>query len=180
MAYIRLSDGTYPFSEAQVRAAYPNKILPTPMPCPAEFAVVFEAPRPSFNALTHYVAEVSPQQVNGKWVQQWVTIELGNDEKAAAAAEYQRNLVAGITAAIQDRLDDFAKTRGYDGILSACTYATSPTPKFATEGQYCIAQRDATWAAAYAILADVEAQNRPAPAGYAAIEAELPALVWPV
>ena len=30
---------------------------------------------------------------------------------------------AEIVAAAQQRLDDFARTRNYDGILSACTYA---------------------------------------------------------
>ena len=38
---------------------------------------------------------------------------------------------------------------------------------------------DATWAALYAILAQVEAGERPLPAGYAELEEELPILAWP-
>lgn len=80
----------------------------------------------------------------------------------------------------QNRLDAFAKTRNYDNILSACTYATSPTAKFAAEGQYCVIQRDATWAKLLKILDDVSAGIRPVPAGYAEIEPELPPLIWPI
>ncbi|MDP1938074.1 MAG: hypothetical protein Q8K91_12785 [Hylemonella sp.] len=86
---------------------------------------------------------------------------------------------AAFTAAIQQRLDDFARTRNYDSILSACTYATSTVAKFKTEGQACVNLRDATWAAAYQILADVQAGDRPMPASIADIEADLPALEWP-
>ena len=85
-----------------------------------------------------------------------------------------------ITAATQQRLDDFARTRGYDGIMSACTYATSTNAKFAAEGQYCVGARDATWATLYQIMDDVLAGTRPMPTGYADIEPEVPALVWPV
>ena len=81
---------------------------------------------------------------------------------------------------VQKRLDDFARTRGYDGIMSACTYATSTNAQFAAEGQYCVEARDATWATLYQILDDVLAGTRPMPAGYADIETELPALEWPV
>lgn len=84
-----------------------------------------------------------------------------------------------VVTATQQRLDSFAQSRQYDGILSACTYHTSPTPKFQVEGQYCLAQRDATWAKLYEILAEVEAGTRPMPQSFADIESELPALVWP-
>jgi hypothetical protein len=86
---------------------------------------------------------------------------------------------AEIVAATQTRLDDFARTRGYDSCLSCCTYATSPTPRFAAEGQYCVAARDATWARLYEMLDEVLAGTRPMPSGYADIEAELPVLAWP-
>jgi hypothetical protein len=86
---------------------------------------------------------------------------------------------AAFTAQIQQRLDGFAATRNYDGILSASTYATSAVEKFRAEGQYCVEARDATWAAAYAILDDVLAGGRPMPASIADIEADLPVLQWP-
>lgn len=84
-----------------------------------------------------------------------------------------------IVQATQKRLDDFARTRLYDGILSLCTYATSTVPKFKAEGQYGVEARDATWAKLYQILAEVEAGTRPVPSGYADIEPDLPALAWP-
>lgn len=79
----------------------------------------------------------------------------------------------------QKRLDDFARTRNYDGILSACTYATSAVPKFSAEGQYCVNARDRTWATLYQLLAEVQAGTRPMPSGYADIEPLLPVLEWP-
>lgn len=86
---------------------------------------------------------------------------------------------AQFTTAIQQRLDDFARARGYDGILSACTYATSAVPKFKTEGQRAVELRDSTWAAAYDLMAQVKAGTRPMPANLADIEDDLPALEWP-
>lgn len=86
---------------------------------------------------------------------------------------------AEIVSATQARLDDFAKTRGYDGILSACTYATSTIPKFAAEGQYCVGARDATWGALYALMDDVMAGKWQMPAEFADVEPLLPALGWP-
>lgn len=87
-------------------------------------------------------------------------------------------IIAGFTIAIQARLDTFAQSRNYDGILSACTYATSTVPKFAAEGQYCVDARDATWTRSYEILAEVEAGNRAIPTE-AELMAELPVLSWP-
>lgn len=84
-----------------------------------------------------------------------------------------------LIAAVQARLDGFAQSRNYSGMLSLCTYATSTNAKFAAEGQYGVEARDATWAACYQILADVESGARPIPTGYAEIEPELPALAWP-
>ena len=79
----------------------------------------------------------------------------------------------------QARLDDFAKTKNYDGILSACTYATSSVPTFKADADYCVAQRDATWAALYALMADVQAGTKPMPTSFADVESLLPTLAWP-
>ena len=87
-------------------------------------------------------------------------------------------LVTDFVAKAQSRLDAFARTRGYDGILSACTYATSTNPKFAAEGQYCVQARDATWAKCYEVLNAVQSNQRPVPT-WEELEAELPVLQWP-
>ena len=79
---------------------------------------------------------------------------------------------------IQLRLDRFAQTRGYDGILSACSYAVSTATEFQSEGVFCVEKRDATWLTAYAILNDVTSGARPMPT-WAEVEAELPDLEWP-
>lgn len=87
-------------------------------------------------------------------------------------------IVAQYTAAVQQHLDDFARTRNYDSILSAATYAPSTVPKFSAEGQYAVEARDATWAKCYEILAAVEAGSRPTPT-LDELLAELPVLTWP-
>lgn len=86
---------------------------------------------------------------------------------------------AEVVTLVQKRLDDWAKTRNYDGILSLCTYATSSIPKFALEGQRGVDLRDQTWAALYALMAGVEAGSVPVPTTYAEVEAVLPSLSWP-
>ena len=102
--------------------------------------------------------------------------ELAADQAAAVAA-----LQASIVVAVEQRLNDFAKTRGYDDIKSASDYAAqTAVPKFQQEGQYALNQRAATWAKLYEMLAEVQAGTRPMPTGYADIEPELPALEWPL
>ena len=81
-------------------------------------------------------------------------------------------------AAVQGHLDTFARTRNYDSILSAATYATSTNPKFAVEGRYAVEARDATWSKCYEVLAAVEAGSRLMPT-LDELLAELPVLTWP-
>ena len=64
--------------------------------------------------------------------------------------------------AVQNMLDSAAKAKGYDSILSACSYAAYPNP-FQAEGQEFVAWRGAVWAKCYEILGEVEAGTRLAP-----------------
>lgn len=82
------------------------------------------------------------------------------------------------TDAVQKHLDDEAKTRNYDSILSACSYATSTNPRFSAEGQACVAWRDAVWAECYTILELVQTGRR-APPTIPELLAALPAMTWP-
>jgi len=90
----------------------------------------------------------------------------------------REQVVAGLSAEVQQHLDAKARERNYDGILSLCTYATSLNPKFAAEGQAGVEWRDAVWVKCYAVLAEVEAGLREQPTVEQLI-AELPVFVWP-
>lgn len=81
-------------------------------------------------------------------------------------------------ASVQRALDGFAAAKGYNGIVSLCTYATSANEQYKAEAQYGIDKRDATWAALYSIIDDVKSGARPIFMGYSAIVNELPALSW--
>jgi hypothetical protein len=132
-----------------------------------------------------YRADALPVLREGE---QWFALEPDEsteDLQARIAAGQQHTAATGAAAlqadivlAVQHHLDGFAQTRGYDGILSACTYAASAVSNFAAEGQYCVAARDAAWSTCYQIVAEVLAGTRPAPT-VAEVLAELPALAWP-
>lgn len=195
--YINTQTKQYPVSESEIRSAFSNTSFPVPFQAPEEYAVVFTAPKPEYDQVIKACVEDTPELTDkGTWQQTWKIIpafteytdEEGvlhtvQEQEAAAiardAAEKAQRLQESVTTSTQQRLDTFAKTRNYDGVLSACTYATSTVLKFKTEGQYCVEARDATWAKLYEILAEVQSGQRPVPNGYADIEGELPALEWP-
>ena len=81
------------------------------------------------------------------------------------------------TNAVQERLDAFARTRGYDNIMSACSYFGSANPRFKAEADRAITLRDTTWAKCYEILAEVQSGKREVPT-LEALFAELPVLTW--
>jgi hypothetical protein len=84
---------------------------------------------------------------------------------------------AQYTSAVQARLDGFAQQRGYDGILSACSYSVSEDPLFRAEGLAAVAARDATWRRCYEIMGAVLAGAMELPA-LDAFLLELPRLEW--
>lgn len=135
---------------------------------------------PLYDPITQGVRAAAPELTDkGHWEQRWEVYALDPDQVAANQQAAALRLRDEIVQATQQRLDDFARTRNYDNILSLCTYATSSVPKFQQEGQYGVTARDTTWAKLYEIFAEVEAGNRPMPTSYSDIEAELPELIWP-
>jgi hypothetical protein len=196
MSYINTTDSTYPHSEADIRRAFPNTSFANPFTPPDAYKVVFPAPQPTVSIIQS-VRETAPILTGkGHYEQAWeivprfveytdeqgVTHTVQEQETAAIMADAvakTQAFIASVTVATQARLDDFAKTRNYDGILSACTYASSPSPKFSGEGQYCVNVRDSTWATLYALMAQVQGGQRSMPATVADVLAELPVLEWP-
>lgn len=154
--------------------SFPAGALPTNIMLEYGCVIVQEAPPPPYDSITHKVVEGVPTLFEDEWTQTWNIISLTPDE----AKEVVQTLRSNIINSVQVRLDEFAQTRNYDGILSACTYATSTISAFQQEGQRCLQLRDETWAAVYAILADVHAGIRRMPTNFADIETLLPPLSW--
>jgi hypothetical protein len=131
--------------------------------------------QPIYSPPIEKIEEGTPVLIEGKWKQKWEIIPLSDDEKL----QFLENLKNSIGQQTQERLDSFARTREYDGILSACTYASSSVEKFMIEALYCIDVRDQTWAKLYEIMSEVEQGIRPIPSDISDIESELPELAWP-
>lgn len=86
---------------------------------------------------------------------------------------------SAIEKAIQRKMDEVAKERGYDSLLSACSYASAPDGDvFKDEGMAFVAWRSATWQLAIQTQARVTAGEIPMPTVEQAI-ADMPALVLP-
>lgn len=108
-----------------------------------------------------------------------MNIDFSQVVTAAQKAEKQKaDTLSAMTAAVQGYLDTAARERGYDGILSLCSYATSTDPVFAAEGQSGVNYRDAVWRKCYEVLAAVGTGERQPPTE-AELLSELPAMVWP-
>lgn len=132
----------------------------------------------SSNSVLATVTQAPDDWAGGKYLYTGAW-EINPSYVSASKPEIDLSVQNAIVRQVQDRLDAFAKTRNYDSMLSACTYVTSTVTKFQVEGQYCVEARDATWAALYAMLAEVLSGARPMPGGFAEIESELPVLAWP-
>lgn len=119
-----------------------------------------------------------PEDVNNKdWKEYQVWLAEGNTP-AAADVESAEQAFSRLQAVVQNRLDQWASERGYDSILSLCTYATSTVPQFQKEGQRGVEVRDACWQFGYDLLAQVEAGRSPVPSEEELL-AMLPPMEWP-
>ena len=93
-------------------------------------------------------------------------------------AETPEQAFTRLQAVVQKRLDEWAGERGYESILSLCTYATSTIPKFQVEGQRGVEVRDTCWQFGYSLLAQVEAGQAPIPSEDELLQM-LPPMEWP-
>lgn len=187
---IRIRESGAVITESEFRAMHPNTSMPQQLGEQVlnNFGadIVFEGPQASGGEFWQYSMRDGVQEIGGKWYTRYVLGPVFTDPAeqaayvAAKTAERNASIQKSIVDATQQRLDDFARTRNYDGILSLCTYATSAVPKFAAEGQYAVQARDATWAALYAFMADVQVGTQPVPTGFEDVEPLLPPLAWPI
>lgn len=167
----------YPYTLQDLRRANPNTSFPANGDKAYEgFGMyrVYTTTKPEDTA-TAVSVEDTPifSQARGCWEQAWTTRNKTQEEIANDINVIKESIIS----ATQERLDAFAQTRNYDGILSCCTYATSTNATFQAEGQRAVQLRDDTWQALYNILGQVATQGRVV-ASYADVEPDLPVLSW--
>jgi hypothetical protein len=108
------------------------------------------------------------------WVQDGNQPSAPPDPAPSALLEAKQTL----TDIVQAYMDLTVKERGYDTILSLCSYATSTVPQFRAEAQAGVLWRDQCWSYGYGILAQVLAGQRAIPT-VEEVMAELPQIKWP-
>ena len=91
----------------------------------------------------------------------------------------QKRIFESLVCAIQLLLDETAHGRGYDNMLSLCSYSASTNPRFRGDADLAVPWRDAVWEKGYEILDAVVAGERQIPTREELL-AELPQFEWPV
>lgn len=92
-------------------------------------------------------------------------VEEGDEEATAfytVAQNTQEQIVQSFKSRIQALLDEKAQAKGYDSIVSACSYAGYANP-FRVEGEAFGVWRANVWAYGYEQLALIEAGSRETP-----------------
>ena len=142
-----------------------------------QFNVVelYETEPPSFDPATQKVIKHGGEFVGGRWQYRWRVDPLSEEEKA----QIKSNNIERLKSKVQERLDDFAKTRGYTNITTACTYTTSSNAVFQSEALYCVYIRDKTWEELFSIVKEIGDGVLPSNLDYQKIEPRLPPTVWP-
>jgi len=179
MIFINTETNEYPVMEGYIRQQNPNVSFPRIFTGMPPFEPVFDSELPVFDADTQELKEGHPSLIDGKYVRTWEIVQLSQEEILAKKEKNIQNRKELLFSRVQNRLDRFASTRNYDGILAACSYATSAHEKFKQEALYCIQARDATWLKFYEILGEMESGVRSSLLSIGDIEAELPTLSWP-
>jgi hypothetical protein len=103
----------------------------------------------------------------------WVVEPTAEEKMQAALAKVSKEF----TDVIQNYMDTVVRARGYDGILSLCTYATSTNERFAREGQAGVNFRDACWTLGHQLEDEVLAGERGIPTEQELLDL-LPVIEW--
>jgi len=179
--YVKINNQTvekYPYSIGNLRKDNPQTSFPkTPTDSLLESYDVFKVvylEKPVYDLDTQkLVQDEQPSLIDGVWTIGYTIVNLTQEEIDNNITLLTKKYMD----AIQNHLDTTVQERNYDGILSLCTYATSPNTTFALEGQAGVNWRDACWTYAYQVFDDVNNGSRILPTVTELI-AELPTINW--
>lgn len=123
--------------------------------------------------------DVEQSDIDGQWYVVGYAPMKSEEQKQKETIEAA---YAALDSNVEKRLNDFAATRRYASIYTACNARDSQIAKYAAEGAYCFKMWGETYAKCEELLAEympaVLAGERPIPT-WEEIEARLPPLVWP-
>jgi len=86
----------------------------------------------------------------------------------------REEIINALSENVQYRLDQFAKQKGYDGIISLISYINSSNSNYVNDAQKGIEARDQTWGKFYSVIQDLVETSLV----WENIEKELPILIW--
>jgi hypothetical protein len=115
-------------SEAELRVAHPDSVLPSPLtPDALEFAgadAVLEAPAPAITAAQTVTRNGVTQDAGGNWVTAWAVTDMSADQVAALLASVKASQTAIVSAACQATI-----VAGFtsSALGAAHTYPAKPT-----------------------------------------------------
>ena len=94
--YIDTVNGTYPLTENEVRAKFPDTLFSAPFSPPPGIAEVFPTPHPVWNPVIESVVEGRPELTATGWVRTWEihkTYSTAEQEAAAITADKEAKLI---------------------------------------------------------------------------------------
>ena len=123
--------------------------------CNAKNLWIIVGTQPAIDTATQRIGQVTYTFTGTQVDKTYEVLQISAEELLAT-----RNKLVETT--VQTMLDASAKTRGYDSVISECSYATS-TGSFGAEAQVTVNWRDAVWVTVFAIQAEIAAGTKEEP-----------------
>lgn len=99
--YLELATSRYPVSESQIKSENRQVSFPRPFVAPEGFALVFPAPAPTHDPITHYAREIAPKLINGHYEQDYEVVALDAATVAAKQAAAHKTSITNQIAALE-------------------------------------------------------------------------------
>jgi len=158
--------------------SYPHVSFGSTFVPPPEFAEVVAKEPPSFDPYSQILIEKAPKLYRGVYSQQWEVLDLDQRTIQENAIKRIDAMKDSYMSAVQLHMDSEAKKKGYDNILSACTYANSTIPKFKAEGKAAVLWRDQIWDYCFVNIQSMQDGTRSLPKDIQSFIEELPKINW--
>jgi hypothetical protein len=177
--FINKQTKQYPVTEQQIRLENPNVSFSVPFYPPEDYAVVFPAPKPTYDVVNQGVRELQPVLTSkGHYEQVYEVYDLPEDVVLANQQQAFQQKLKQFDDALVNLFEEQAKSKRYDSRITCALRAGYAGP-FQAEGQAFASWMDTCNALAYQILAEVQAGTRPEPANVEEFLALFPPITWP-